>query len=560
MKTLYCLATQARFNSVRSISSPVDLMVKTGSKIGVYIVFLFLLISASSLHSQTIVKQGFESSGDTWVVPTFSTAPCTNGADRWDYSTSLSSITPSEGIQFWGIRDLNGNCGGAGFESITLPNVNVSTYTSVQFSFEYYVIGFDNGDDIKYEVFHDNVGQGEVLLVDGTSNYSTGGWLTETVSIPGSVTNVSVVLYVKQNGGGDYCGLDNVLLTGTPSASNPEIQLEQPILTNQACGFTHNYGTQSIGSNTDVTVRISNTGTADLTLTTPLIISGLDAGQYSIQTQPSSPISAGGFSDMVIRFSPSSGGTKTANIDILNNDADEGTCTVNLIGSAPEPEIQLELPVGTPQACGFAYDFGLQSISSNTDVTIRISNATGTAPLILTTPLIISGVDAGQYSIQTQPTSPIAAGGFSDMVVRFSPTSGGLKNAQIDIASNDADEASCTINLQGSVPTPDIQLEYILGVGHACGYTLDFGEQPLTTDTDITMHIRNAGTDVLTFATPLTVSGSSNFTIISQPTSPITAGNFSSMTIRFTPTSVGAINGAISISSNDPDRRSCLCC
>ena len=192
-------------------------------------IFVFQVLFLGTTAAQiTIAKQSFEASGDTWIPMSFSTPPCSNGADIWDYQTSLSSINPSDGAQFWGIRDLNGNCGGSGFETITLSNINVSSYNSVVFKFDYNVIGFDNGDDLKYELFFDNVSQGEVVVVDGASGFSTGGWVTETVNVPSSATNVSLILYARQNGGSDYGGFDNVLLEGVSNCTSATISSVSP--------------------------------------------------------------------------------------------------------------------------------------------------------------------------------------------------------------------------------------------------------------------------------------------------------------------------------------------
>jgi len=190
------------------------------------ILFFTFLLGILFSHSQTtIAVQSFENAGDTWSPITFSTPPCTVGDDRWDFSTSLSIITPNDGNQFWGIQDLRGNCGGSGFESITLPNTNISSFNNVVFSFDFYVIRYRNNDDIKYELFYDNVSQGEVLLVDGFNNGGDGvnsnGWLTETVNIPSSVTNISVKISVKQNDGTiEFAGIDNVRLESIPPPIN----------------------------------------------------------------------------------------------------------------------------------------------------------------------------------------------------------------------------------------------------------------------------------------------------------------------------------------------------
>jgi len=188
------------------------------------LLFIFLLGVVFS-YSQTIAKQSFETSGDTWTPMTFSTPPCTVGNDRWDFSTSLSTITPNDGSQFWGIQDLRGNCGGAGFESITLPNTTISSFNNVIFSFDFYVIRYRNNDDIKYELFYDSVSQGEVILVDGFNNGGNGvnsiGWFTETVNIPSSVTTVSVIISVRQNDGTtEFAGIDNIRLESIAQPSN----------------------------------------------------------------------------------------------------------------------------------------------------------------------------------------------------------------------------------------------------------------------------------------------------------------------------------------------------
>jgi len=183
--------------------------------------FIFLLGVIFSYSQNTIAVQSFEGSGDTWTPLTYSTPPCTVGNDIWNTVASLPGISPSEGNQFWGIRDLDGNCGGTGFETITFPSITISSFSGVTFSFDYNAIGLDNNEDLKYELFYDNVSQGEVIVVNGVGGNSdnTNGWLTETVSIPSSVNNVSVILFARCNNGSERAGFDNVLLTESSTTS-----------------------------------------------------------------------------------------------------------------------------------------------------------------------------------------------------------------------------------------------------------------------------------------------------------------------------------------------------
>ena len=185
---------------------------------------LLLIFVFGSLHvnSQNIIAiQSFENSGDNWLPLSFSTPPCSNNNSVWDFSTNLPGITPSNGNQFWGIRDLDGNCGNDVFESIVLQDIDLSSFNEVIFSFDYNAADFDNGEGLKYELFYDNVSQGEVMVVNGIrgSRDDTNGWKTEIVSIPNSVTNIRVDLSAKCNQSNDIAGFDNVKLFNIPNDS-----------------------------------------------------------------------------------------------------------------------------------------------------------------------------------------------------------------------------------------------------------------------------------------------------------------------------------------------------
>jgi len=179
------------------------------------IIFFVCILSIFNINSQNIIAlQSFETSGDTWLPIEFSTPPCHNRNDIWDYSTHISGIFPSDQNQFWGIRNLDGSCGGNDFETITLPNIDISSFSNVIFSFDYYAIGFDNNDELKYELFFDEISQGEVIIVQGTSGPidNTNGWITEIVNIPATITNVRVILSAKNDEINDRGAFDNVRL------------------------------------------------------------------------------------------------------------------------------------------------------------------------------------------------------------------------------------------------------------------------------------------------------------------------------------------------------------
>ncbi len=131
--------------------------------------------------------------------------------------------------------------------------------------------------------------------------------------------------------------IDGFKLERETAVSGPEIQTQIPTGTDVACGYTYDFGTQTTGTNTNQTLRIKNTGNADLNISSyPL--SGTNASEFSISpANTSTTISAGSSYDITVTFSPTTTGTKTAKITINSDDSDEGTCEINLTGEGIDP-------------------------------------------------------------------------------------------------------------------------------------------------------------------------------------------------------------------------------
>ncbi len=167
-----------------------------------------------STQAQTLAFQDFDSNL-TWsysVSPYFYSI----GTDIWNTVTTLGSGTQAidnVSNNFLGCRDLNNSNGGGNMpHEIVFANVDISSIINARISFDYDVYEFDNGDDVSYEVFYDDVGQGLVTFINGTANFSEEG--TITLHIPGSVTNVRLTLSIQQNGDNDYAGFDNFRVYG----------------------------------------------------------------------------------------------------------------------------------------------------------------------------------------------------------------------------------------------------------------------------------------------------------------------------------------------------------
>ena len=126
----------------------------------------------------------------------------------------------------------------------------------------------------------------------------------------------------------------------------PEIHVKQDT-TDIADEGSYDFGSQAVGSNTDVIFTIENLGTADLTISTPISITGTDSDQFSVQAQSTSPVAPAGSTTFTIRFSPTAEGTKSASIAIGNNDSDENPYDIALNGTATLPTIETSIGNGT---------------------------------------------------------------------------------------------------------------------------------------------------------------------------------------------------------------------
>jgi hypothetical protein len=170
------------------------------------------------------------------------------------------------------------------------------------------------------------VGSGYLFL---TADVSLTATLGNTVNAAASADANFTYGTVPTFSGSNFAAGNDITVVGFN-----EIQLEYPIGTNVACGATISFGSVNIGSTSTQTVRIRNLGSINLNLTAlPLTASG----DYSITTQPTSPIPGGGFTDVVIQFAPTAAGARTGAVSIANDDSNENPCGISLSGTGVIP-------------------------------------------------------------------------------------------------------------------------------------------------------------------------------------------------------------------------------
>lgn len=205
------------------------------------------------------------------------------------------------------------------------------------------------------------------------------------------------------------------------------------------------------GGFVDHTFRIWNNSTSTLNYTYAPPIFVIPNSVFSLVSGGGSfSLAPGSYEDFTIRFEPTTPGDYSAAIDIGNDDPNENpyNFTVHGTGVVYAPEINLKQSGNDIIDTG-SHTFDDVIIGKSLDVKFTIENI-GNADLTLTTPITLSGTDASEFSIESQPNEIISAGDFSTFTVKFSPTSVGSKSVSIAIGNDDGNENPYDLDLTGT--------------------------------------------------------------------------------------------------------------
>ena len=151
--------------------------------------------------------------------------------------------------------------------------------------------------------------------------------------------------------------------------------------------------------------------------------------------------------------------------DGANNISVSFTDTITLDMSAPEMDVQGNSTTiangdSAPSAADHT-DYGSALVAGGPVMrTYTITNS-GNAALILTgTPmLVVDGAQSAEFTVTSQPTTPVAVGGAETFQVVFAPTGIGLRHATLSIENNDGDENPYHFSIQGTGVAASLEIE-----------------------------------------------------------------------------------------------------
>ena len=124
-----------------------------------------------------------------------------------------------------------------------------------------------------------------------------------------------------------------------------------------------------------------------------------------------------------------------------------GVDDVNITVGAATPEQEINVKQGATTIVSGGTYFASSSVASMTPSTFTIENL-GTLNTLNIASATISGTNAADFSVASFPSSVLATS-TGNLVLNFTPAASGTRSAVLTIASNDADEASYIVNLNG---------------------------------------------------------------------------------------------------------------
>jgi hypothetical protein len=349
-------------------------------------------------------------------------------------------------------------------------------------------------------------------------------------------------------------------------APAPEINVQRPTGTDIPDNTQDNVAGTTAGTPTTLTYNLQNIGNGTLTMTgAPIVVSGqTNCTAVVTGAQPGLTLNAFTAVTFTIDVTPTSATTWDFDIDIASNDSDEPNYDIFVTGTAsgtPVQDINVQRPAGTNIADGGTDTVTGTVVATLTPLTYTVQNVgTATLNLIGANPVTISStVNCTAVISGAQPGPTIVATGASAFNINLTPAATGGWSFQIDIASDDPDEANYDILVTGTASATSAPEITVLKNGTI---NITDGGTDSQTGTGVALFsvnytIRNDGAATLNLTggagNEVSVSGSVNCLVgVTQPgSSSIAPSGTTTFSIQVTPTAAGTFSFVVTIANDD---------
>src|ERR1700676_3326447 len=293
-------------------------------------------------------------------------------------------------------------------------------------------------------------------------------------------------------------------------------------------GSSLDFGSVTAGTSKTVTMTLSNTGTASITVSSVSLSS-----KYFSLSAPSLPITilVGQSTPVTVVFSPNAVGAFNATATVTSN-ASNSAAIFSLSGTGTAS--------GQLAASPASESFGSVTVGRQSSQTITLTNNSGSTVNI--SQASVSGTGFTLRGI----TTPLAlnASQSTTFTVTFAPQAAGSASGSVTITS-DAPNPSLSVALSGTGAA--------VGALGASPTSLNFGTVTVGSNQKLSETVTNTGGSTVTIS-QVAISGA-GFTLsgISTPAT-LTAGQSANFTVTFTPASAASASGTVTVTSNSSNR------
>ncbi|MCB2204132.1 choice-of-anchor D domain-containing protein [bacterium] len=295
------------------------------------------------------------------------------------------------------------------------------------------------------------------------------------------------------------------------------------------------FGTVATTLTKKLNVEVENISDAAVRLRTATIV-GPDAAAFSAVFSGSTLLYHGEKSRVEVSFAPSELRSYSAELVISSNDVSTPEHRIALTGKG------LEVPAARVEP--LSYDFGDVERGMEKDMTFHVYND-GNLDLEVQMPKLV-GSDAASFSL-TGSAMTIAAADSGSFTVRFAPDADGLKQATVQLQTNDPSKLLVEIPVSGTGVRPDRPEIFVTPTA------INFPPTDVGSRSTETIRVENhGGADLLVYRTLMAGTGRNAFIARDGDSLTIVPDGFAEITVEFQPEDNLPYSATLRISSNDP--------
>ena len=366
----------------------------------------------------------------------------------------------------------------------------------------------------------------------GGSKIDLGSWQSSTSYDDTSVlsgTNYYYWVRAATSSSGDHASGYSSGDTGF--AASPEIDVQgngQTIpdgdVTPIANDHTDFGSVVAAGGTLSRTFTIRNTGTAALNLTgAPRVsVSGAYASEFTVTSQPATPVAAGGSTAFTVQFAPAGMGLRMATLSITNNDADENTFDFAIQGTGYNVSIQTDTAsVAVPEG-GMATIRVKLSAQPSANVTVAVVRSSGDTDVSVTGGASMTFTTANWNTYQTVTLAAVQDTDTTAGSATFTCSAANLTS--VDVTATEVDNDTTLTVAAGTGGTVSPSGATVVTVGAATSVTATPGANYVFANWSFTSgsgSFANAGAASTTVSVTAPATIQANFTAQQQVATPV---------------------------------------